>query len=554
MPSSQTFQNHLAKARNAIQIGPIILIILTVAFVFSIDNATFWSIATSIFKGHPLSYAGYILAVFFLTLAAFSLFALPWLVKPFLVFIVVLSAVTSYYMDSLGVIMDRDMIQNVMVTTLTESKHLITAGFVTHLTVYGVLPAIAITLVKVKRYGALRTLAAPALTFCVCMSLAAGLLMADLKSYASILRERKDFMSSFQPGAPLVGVIRYVKMMSRSVNVPVVAIGEDAKKGPSYISGGKPVLMVVVAGETARSQNFSLNGYGVETNPKLATLPVVSFKQLSSCGTATAVSLPCMFSRFTRDTYSYEQGISHENVLDVLSHAGFHVEWWDNNTGDKGLADRITSRSFTHTQNEEFCGAGECMDGIFTQALKDYAATITQDTVLVLHHIGSHGPTYHLRYPAEFERFTPTCRTAEFKNCSRAEITNAYDNTIAYTDEILAQTIGLLQDEDGLATAMVYVSDHGESLGEGGLYLHGSPYFMAPEFQTKVPMIMWMSETFENQLGIDRNCLSAKSDSVLSHDNLFHSLLGMLDLQTVERNPALDVFASCKAARKVARN
>ena len=194
------------------------------------------------------------------------------------------------------------------------------------------------------------------------------------------------------------------------------------------------------------------------------------------------------------------------------------------------------------------------MDGIFTQALKDYAATITQDTVLVLHHIGSHGPTYHLRYPAEFERFTPTCRTAEFKNCSRAEITNAYDNTIAYTDEILAQTIGLLQDEDGLATAMVYVSDHGESLGEGGLYLHGSPYFMAPEFQTKVPMIMWMSETFENQLGIDRNCLSAKSDSVLSLDNLFHSLLGMLDLQTVERNPALEGFASCKAARKVARN
>ncbi|MGB3246349.1 MAG: phosphoethanolamine--lipid A transferase [Sulfitobacter sp.] len=549
-----SLNSRFASVRNQLTLSPVALIALTIAFVFCAYNRTFWSIGAGIFSGHALSFAGYALAVFFLTLTTFSIFGFPWVVKPFLVFIVVLSAVTSYYMDSLGVIIDRDMIQNVMVTTVTESKHLITFDFVSHVVIFGILPALVILCVTIKRQSMLKAVAMPVLTFAVSLALTAGFLMADLKSYSSILRERKDFMSSFQPGAPLVGAIRYVKMMSHSANVPIVAIGEDARKGPAYGTGSKPMLTIVVAGETARSQNFSLNGYGVDTNPRLAKLPVVSFGDVNSCGTATAVSLPCMFSKFTRDGYSYENGIAHQNVLDVLNHAGLHVEWWDNNTGDKNLAERITSRSFTNIENEEFCAAGECIDGIFMQALKDYADRITEDTVLVLHQIGSHGPTYYLRYPEAFERFKPACRTAEFKNCTSDEITNAYDNTIAYTDEILAQTIEFLQSQDRLSTALLYVSDHGESLGEGGLYLHGSPYFIAPEQQTKVPMILWMSEAFQTRFEINQDCLAANKDSTLSHDNLFHSLLGMLDIQTAERNPDLDVFASCKTEQKVARN
>lgn len=554
MLPSASINKYVHKFRNIPPLSPMSVIALTAVFVFFAYNATFWGKAAEIFAGHPVSFVGYILAVYFLLLAAFSIFGFPWLVKPFLVLMVVLSAVTSYYMDSLGVIIDRDMIQNVMVTTLTESKHLITFGFVSHVAIYGIMPALVIQRVKIKKQNLLRTIAIPVVCFVTSFALSAGLLMSDLKSYSSILRERKDFMSSFQPGAPLVGAIRYAKMMTRSINVVVAPVGEDAEKGPAYALSKNPVLTIVVAGETARTQNFSLNGYDVETNPRLAKLPVVSFSDVSSCGTATAVSLPCMFSKFTRDDYSYEAGISHQNVLDVLSHAGLHVEWWDNNTGDKNLADRIVSRSLTHTENEEFCSAGECMDGIFMNALAEYAATITQDTVLVLHHIGSHGPTYYLRYPEKFERFKPACRTAEFKNCTTKEITNAYDNTIAYTDEILAQTIEFLQAQEGLTTSMIYISDHGESLGEAGLYLHGSPYFMAPDQQTKVPMILWMSDAFQDRFDIDQGCVDAKADSAVSHDNLFHSLLGMMDIQTTERDPALDLFATCKTNHKVARN
>ena len=535
-------------------ISPIALTCITIVYIFWAANSTFWSIGVDVFAGNALSFTGFVAAVFFLTLAFFATFGFPWTVKPFLIFMVILSAVTSYYMDTLGVIVDRDMIQNVMVTTMTESKHLLTFGFISHVVMFGVLPAVLIACAKIKRVSTLKTIAMPMITFTLSFALAAGLLMTDLKAYSSILRERKDFMSSFQPGAPVVGAIRYAKMMARSANVVVAAVGEDAVKGASYGVDRKPVLTIVIAGETARAQNFSLNGYGVETNPMLAKLPVISFTDVSSCGTATATSLPCMFSKFNREEYSYQKGISHQSVLDVLDHAGMHVEWWDNNTGDKGIADRVTSRSLTHTDNAEFCAAGECMDGIFMQALQDYASAITQDTVLVLHQIGSHGPTYYLRYPEKFEKFKPACRTAEFKNCTPEEVANAYDNTIAYTDQILADTIAFLDAQVQLSTALLYISDHGESLGEGGLYLHGSPYFMAPEHQTRVPMILWMSQTFQSQFGIDKGCLSAKTDSALSHDNLFHSLLGMLDIQTDVRNPDLDLFAACRTLQKVAEN
>lgn len=550
MTLSKTLTTRIAYLRDAYPVSPLVLSIATLVFVFYIDNDTFWSIGSDVFAGHPLSFGAYILAVFTLMLSFFSVFAFPWVVKPFLAFIVILSAITSYYMDNLGVIIDRDMIQNVMVTTVTESKHLITASFVLHNLVFGVLPVLVIFAVKIKPHGRTRTLLTPVVSTLLCLGLTVGLLWSDMKAYASILRERKDFMSSFQPGMPIVGAIRYAKMMRRSANVTVAKSGEDAVKGPAYGPDAKPVLTIVVAGETARAQNFSLNGYGVETNPELAKLPVVSFTDVSSCGTATAVSLPCMFSKFTRSTYSFENGIATESVLDVMAHAGFHVEWWDNNTGDKAIASRLTKRSLTNTPNTEFCAAGECMDGIFLKEVEDFADAITQDTVLVLHQIGSHGPTYYLRYPETFEKFKPSCRTAEFKSCTPQEIANAYDNTIAYTDKVLADIIRVLQSRDALATAMIYMSDHGESLGEGGMYLHGAPYFMAPDTQTKVPAILWMSQNFEDQLGIDRRCMAAKAGDALSHDNLFHSLLGMLDIQTAERDNALDIFATCKNATK----
>lgn len=529
-----------------------VLLMLVTAFFFVAYNDTFWSKGLEIFSGHMGQLIIFGFAVYFLTLSGFALFSFRFAVKTFLVIILIISAITSYYVDTLGVVVDRDMIQNAVTTTVTESKHLITFGFLSHVAIYGGLPAIAVLGVRVRRQRRLVAALSPVVMLVCGFALSFGLLMTNFKTYSSVLRERKDLIRSFQPGAPVVGAIRYARMVAKAADTETTPIGQDARKGSAYANSDKPVLTIIVAGETARTQNFGLNGYAVQTNPELSQKPVVSFTYVSSCGTATAVSLPCMFSKFGRDQFTYEKGVSTETLLDVLHHAGFAVEWWDNNTGDKGNAARLKTRSFTHTKNADFCPSGECQDGIFLQYLEEYAAGITQDTVLVLHQIGSHGPTYYLRYPEEFEKFKPACRTAEFKNCTPEEITNAYDNTIAYTDHILSQTIDFLSRQDGLVTSLLYVSDHGESLGESGFYLHGLPYFMAPETQTKVPMILWMSEAFQDRFSVRQSCLADKVEAPLSHDNLFHSVLGLLDIQTREYRAKLDFFADCTSPVKVA--
>lgn len=297
--------------------------------------------------------------------------------------------------------------------------------------------------------------------------------------------------------------------------------------------------------ETARAQNWSLGGYARDTNPELAKRDITYFSNASSCGTATAVSLPCMFSHLGRADYSYEGGLASENMLDVLVRAGYHVEWWDNNTGDKQIGDRIMVRSLINSTDPRYCADGECTDGIFLDALSDYADNIQQNTVLVLHMIGSHGPSYYLRYPTEFEAFAPTCKTAELKDCATDTIVNAYDNTILYTDHILASMIDILAAKDNAIASLIYASDHGESLGENGLYLHGAPYMIAPEYQTRVPMLLWMGQEYQDTFGINAACLRAKKDDAVSHDNLFSTVLSLADVHTDTIVPELDLIASC---------
>ena len=445
----------------------------------------------------------------------------------------------------LGVVVDRDMIQNAMTTTFAESKHLITLHFLSHVFLYGVLPSAFVLWVRIRRASVWRGLAGTGLVTALSAALLVGLLFTNLKAYSTVLRADKELMGSVQPLAPMGGALRYARMMFKSTQIVVEPTGRDAKPGPQLAKADKPILMVIVAGETGRAQNWSLSGYERDTNPELAKRDIVYYPNATSCGTATATSLPCMFSPLTRAEYSYEGGLGNENLLDVLVHAGFKAEWWDNNTGDKNIADRVSSRFMKPEDGPEFCFP-ECIDGVFLKDLQQRADTITENTVIVLHQIGSHGPSYWLRYPTDRETFKPTCKTPELTQCSSEEIVNAYDNTIAYTDAFLAQVIDLLDASDRVIPAMYYVSDHGESLGEGGLYLHGTPYFMAPEFQTHVPMVIWMSQRFRDGLGVDADCLKARAAEPVSHDNMFSTVLGMVDVTTEARDASLDLAGACR--------
>ena len=534
-------------SRNRPELSPFVLNAAVATYLMALCNSTFWGHLFRIFEGRTVTALVFAGAVWALMMLVISVLAVRWIQKPVLVALLITAGVTSYYVDVLGVVVDRDMIQNAMTTTFAESKHLITMQFILHVFLYGVIPSLLVLWVRVRRSTVLRGAFGTGLVAALSVALLVGLLFTNLKAYSTVLRADKELMGSVQPLAPLGGAVRYAKMMFKSTRIVVQETGTDAKPGVLLAKADKPVLMVIVAGETARAQNWSLGGYARDTNPELAKRDIVYYPNATSCGTATATSLPCMFSPLTKDQYSYEGGLGNENLLDVLMHAGFKAEWWDNNTGDKNIADRlpIKARTMKPEDGPEFCFP-ECIDGVFLKDLQQRADTITENTVIVLHQIGSHGPSYWLRYPADHELYTPACKTPELTECSSEEIVNAYDNTIAYTDTFLSEVIDLLDASDRVIPAMYYVSDHGESLGEGGLYLHGTPYFMAPEYQTHVPMVLWMSQRFRDSLGVDADCLKANAAQPVSHDNMFSTVLGMVDVTTTAKDAALDLAGACR--------
>ncbi|OPZ76733.1 MAG: Phosphoethanolamine transferase EptA [Alphaproteobacteria bacterium ADurb.Bin438] len=196
--------------------------------------------------------------------------------------------------------------------------------------------------------------------------------------------------------------------------------------------------------------------------------------------------------------------------------------------------------------NPKYCTSSYCKDEVLLDGLEDVIKNIKNDTVIVLHTMGSHGPSYHNRYPDEFKKFVPSCDTSDIQNCSKEEIVNTYDNTILYTDFIVSSAIDILKKFNNLEIGLIYVSDHGESLGENGIYLHGMPYSIAPKSQTSVPMMIWMSDNMKKYDFINYECLKDKaSKGQFSHDNLFHSLLWLMEIDTKIYNEDFNMFKGC---------
>lgn len=302
----------------------------------------------------------------------------------------------------------------------------------------------------------------------------------------------------------------------------------------------------MVVGEAARADHFSLNGYERETNPLLKKEEIIDFSHMYSCGTTTAISVPCMFSIYDRNDYDTQKGLHTENVLDVLSHAGVEVIWRDNNSNSKGVADRVQYENYRTAENNTICD-DECRDEGMLVGLEQRIEASDKDMIIVLHQMGEHGPAYYKRYPKAFERFTPTCQTNQLEACSQEEIANAYDNALLYTDYFLSQTIQLLKKyEESMDTAMFYMADHGESLGEGGFYLHGLPYFIAPDTQRHVGSLLWLGKDFP----VDKEKISNAASNKFSQDNLFSTLLGLFDVQTEVYKKEMDMLPFDRVAAK----
>jgi len=230
-----------------------------------------------------------------------------------------------------------------------------------------------------------------------------------------------------------------------------------------------------------------------------------------------------------------------------LQHAGLKVVWRDNQSGCKGVCDGLEVQRPDPAASPGLCDGDRCLDEALLQGAEGLLRDTHGNLVLVLHQLGNHGPAYYKRYPAEFRRFTPTCDTDDLSSCSREAIANSYDNAVLYTDHVLARTIDMLKAQQAhYDSALLYVSDHGESIGEKGLFLHGMPYAIAPSEQTKVPMVMWLSPGYASSFGLDLACLQTRARQPASHDNVFHTVLGLLDVRTAVRDASMDLSAPCR--------
>ena len=528
--------------------SPLTLSLIVSAYLLATANAMFFARVLTYLADRPalIPVAGFLAfaAIFF----CISVFTLPGLVRPVLALALILGAVAAYYMDQLGAVIDRDMLQNALNTTGNESRHLITTRFVTNVLLFGVIPAALVlwTRPKPMRWW-MRALHYP-MALVLGLALFFGAMMVDYRTFSSMFRERREITSAVIPATPLIAAVRLAKLKLVTNNLVAAPIGLDAKKGARITAAGKPTLTVIVVGETARAANWSLSGYDRPTNPELARRDIIYLDNVQACGTATAVSMPCMFASYGMENHSETASRSNQNLLDLLKQTGFDVQWLDNNTGSLGIAARVGETRFKPADDPASCASGECTDMVFLPTLDKLLASITRDTVIVYHQIGNHGPAYYMRYPESFRPFPDDCRSSDFGACTQQQIVNAYDNSTAYTDLFLATVIDRLGAQDRVATSMFYASDHGESLGESGLYLHAAPYFMAPDVQTKVPMLLWTSPTYQAAMKLDPTCVKSAVTAragTLTHDNFFQTVLGLVDVTTSLHNPKLDITAGC---------
>lgn len=463
---------------------------------------------------------------------------------------ILLSASAQYFIWNFGVVIDRSMITNILDTTPAESFALLSGQMIAVLGLSGVLAVFVAWWVKIRK-PATRWRGAAMRLLNIAVSALLIILVAALfyKDYASVFRNNKELVKSLSPSNSIVALNSWYAH-NRMDNLPLVKIGEDARQKPVMHSGPRKNLTIVVLGETSRAGNFSLGGYDRETNPRLQQDDVVYFPKTTSCGTATAVSVPCMFSNMPRAHYDEELAHHQEGVLDILQRAGVQVLWNDNDGGCKGACDRVPHQNVTDLHLSGQCIDGECYDEVLFHNLDSYIDNLKQDGIIVLHTIGSHGPTYYNRYPAEFKKFTPTCDTNEIQSCTQQQLTNTYDNTILYVDYVVDKAIKLLQSkQDKFTTSLVYLSDHGESLGEDGVYLHGLPYSIAPDTQKHVPMLLWLSPDYQQRYGVSSQCLQQQAKTKdYSQDNLFSTLLGLLGVSTHEYKAADDILTPCREA------
>lgn len=470
-----------------------------------------------------------------------------WTAKPVLAVFFAVTAAAVYFTARYAVYIDSDMVRNVLHTDTREAGELLAPSLFWHLALLAGPPIVLLWRLRLKARPLGRGVAIRIAWLAGSVLTAALAILLSFQNLSSLMRNHHDVRFLIAPGNWVVSLATVALEGRRGIGDARIPVGRDARV-TAGAAARKPRLLVIVVGETARARNWGLDGYRRETTPRLRAIDPVNFADVTACGTSTEISLPCMFSPYGRAHYDKALIERSESLLHVLDHAGIGTLWLDNQSGCKGVCDGLAYESFANARDARYCDASGCLDQAMLRALADPQDASARDRVIVLHQLGNHGPSYFKRYPAAMRRFVPACESSDLALCTRESIVNAYDNAILNTDDFVARAIGALAAIRSHDTALIYLSDHGESLGEHGLYLHGIPYAIAPDTQKKVPMVLWLSPGMSQDRGVDIACLRKRAASPASHDNLFHSVLGLMQVETSVYARNLDLFADCATA------
>jgi lipid A ethanolaminephosphotransferase len=504
--------------------------------------------------GDALLVLGALYAVLFLL---FYLTAWRGLTKALGCFLLLTAAPASSAVLALGTEFSPLIIRSVFRTDLVEARAILSPAWLAAFLLLGVLPCVLLLRTTVEYPPLGRQLAHKALAVGAVLAAAAALYLPNQLFFNSFAdnagnHRLKNMVLPFNYLGALGGVLgEELEALRPRAGAAAGAPGRvrfEASRGQRLAGSGRRTVVIFVLGESARARSFSLNGYPRETNPRLGRQEVVSFTRFSACATATAQAVPCLFSSFGEGGFSFRRAEETDNLLDVAQRAGYQVTWYEN-----GMGTQAVSRGVTEVNLGSYYRAER--DRILIDKLpgREELVRSGKDHLIVLHQRGSHGPDYAQRYTPEFRAFTPDCDSSVLKSCSHEAVVNAYDNSIRYTDGNLDDAIEYLKAlQADFDTALLYTSDHGESTGEDGWYMHGLPKAVAPDDQVRVPFIAWFSPGLQAAERLDVGCVRGLRDRPYSHDNVFHSTIGLLDVQTPAYDPALDVFRECRGG-EVAR-
>jgi lipid A ethanolaminephosphotransferase len=476
----------------------------------------------------------------------FTIFAIPKFEKFFVIINIFIASLASYAAFFYKTLFNYSMFLNIIQTNIGEAKSYLSFPLLLGLIFFCIIPSFFVLKSQIIHPSFFRDILYKILSIFASIIVIVILGLFFGKQYIFTGRNHHEIKYIIMPTCYLQSIGKYIN--EKIIPSPQHQIlGSDAKQ----IVQNKKNFILLIVGETARSMNYELNGYNKATNQFTRDLDVISFKDVTSCATCTIESVPCMFSFLGQENFSRSKAHYQDNVLDILKRAGLNILWLENDGGCKGVCDRVDNYNINNIviDKAKFCSSGPCKDEAFLENLEARINSLKEksdNNLLVMHIMGSHGPSYHERFFKENAKFYPYCQRGDVQNCTQEELYNVYDNTILYTDYIMSEIIKSLKKYDNLNTALIYLSDHGESLGEKGLYLHGLPFSIAPIEQKKVPMIFWLSDNIIKSNKYDKVCLRKKAqEESFSHDNLPHILLNITNVQTSLYKPELDILHSC---------